>query len=403
MGEIRIIGTAHVSQKSVDEVTAAIDEWHPDVVAIELDQGRYLGLKKQQQNPEIEDILEAKNFTQLLIQWILAYIQRKIGMDVGVEPGAEMKAAIAVAEERQVKLALIDRDIRVTLHRFWASMSLFEKLKMFYAFIGSIAVVGKTGDLIDIDELTKEDVVTSAMEEFYRYSPGGARALIGERDAYMSHNLIRLASANERVLAVVGAGHRKGIEQYLQSPETLPPVDSLTSQMKTRPWGLIFGIVVTVVFALLILAIIFSGVGVEVLLEALVYWVLIHGVLTFVFTLLAGGHPISGLVGFVVSPISSLHPLIAAGWFSAIAEAKIRKPKGSDIKKIMEAETITEMRNIPLFKVVLVAALANVGASLGTFAYFIFIFPMLGIDPNVIIGEGFSNMWAAITSLFVSS
>ncbi|NLL10818.1 MAG: TraB/GumN family protein [Methanomicrobiales archaeon] len=400
MGEIRIIGTAHVSQKSVEEVEQAIDEWQPDVVAIELDQGRYLALKQQQINPEIEDILQAKNFTQLLVQWILAYIQRRIGMDIGVEPGAEMKAAINAAEDREVKLALIDRDIRMTLHRFWASMSLFEKFKMFFALIESIAVADRTGDLIDIEELKKENVVEAAMEEFYKYSPRGANALIGERDAYMSHHLIRLASANERVLAVVGAGHRKGIEQYLKAPETLPSIDSLSSQMKTRPWGLIFGSIVTAIFALLLLAIVFSGVGTEVLLQALIYWILIHGVLTFVFTLLAGGHVVSGLVGFVVSPLSSLHPLIAAGWFSAIAEAKIRKPRGSDIRKIMEAESIMEMRNIPLFKVVLVAALANVGSSIGTFAYFIFIFPILGIDPNVILGDGFANMWAAITGLF---
>lgn len=398
MGEIRIIGTAHVSQKSVDEVKTSIDEWYPDVVAIELDQGRFLGLKQQQQNPEIEDILEAKNFTQLLVQWILAYLQRKIGMDVGVEPGAEMKAAIAVAEERGIKLALIDRDIRVTLHRFWASMTIIEKLKMIYALIGSIVVATKEGEIIDVDELTKDDIVTVAMEEFYRYSPGGAKALIGERDAFMSYNLIRLSHENERVLAVVGAGHRKGIEGYLADPLSLPPVEKLTSQIKTRPWGLIFGIIVTVVFVVLLLAIIFSGVGTVVLLQALIYWVLIHGVLTFVFTIIAGGHPISAVVGFVVSPISALHPLIAAGWFSAIAEAKIRKPKGSDIRKIMEAESISEMRKIPLFKVVLVAALANVGSTLGTFAYFIFIFPILGIDPGVLIGQGFTNMWNALLS-----
>lgn len=400
MGEIRIIGTAHVSQKSVEEVTAAIDEWHPDVVAIELDQGRYLGLKKQLQNPEIEDILQAKNFSQLLVQWILAYLQRRIGMDVGVEPGAEMKAAITVAEERGVRLALIDRDIRTTLHRFWGAMSLWEKLKMFYALIGSMMVADKSGDVIDIEELKKENIVEAAMEEFYKYSPRGAEALIGERDAYMSHNLLHLASGNERVLAVVGAGHRKGIERYLADPSLLPPVESLTSQMKTRPWGLIFGVIVTLVFVLMIAAILFSGVGTGVLLMALVYWILMHGVLTFIFTIIAGGHPISGIVGFLISPVSALHPLIAAGWFSAIAEAKIRKPRGSDIKKIMEAESLTEMRKVPLFKVVLVAALANVGSTLGTFAYFIFIFPILAIDPNILLGHGFSNMWTAFTSLF---
>jgi len=321
-------------------------------------------------------------------------------MDVGVEPGAEMKAAITAAEERNIQLALIDRDIRMTLHRFWASMSLFEKIKMFYAIIGSIVVADKTGDLIDIEELKKENVVEAAMEEFYQYSPRGAQALIGERDAYMAHTLLRLNTDHDRVLAVVGAGHRKGIEQYLQNPQKLPPIDSLTSSMKTHRWGLIFGVIVTAIFALLLLAIIFSGVGTDVLLQALVYWVLIHGVLTAVCTLVAGGHPISALVGFVVSPISSLHPLIAAGWFSAIAEAKIRKPRGSDIKKIMDAESVMEMRKIPLFKVVLVAALANVGSSIGTFAYFLFIFPILGIDPNIVLGQGFANLWTFITHLF---
>ncbi len=400
MGEVRIIGTAHVSQESVDEVTVAIEEWQPDVVAIELDQGRYLGLKKQLKNPEIEEILESKNFTQMLIQWILAYIQRRIGMDVGVEPGAEMKAAIAVAEEKGIQVALIDRDIRMTLHRFWHSMSIFEKLKMIYSLSGSLIMADKAADMIDIEELKKEDMVTAAMDEFHRFSPRGAYALISERDAYMAHHLVRLRSTHERTLAVVGAGHRKGIEGYLANPSTLPPMENLVSQIKTRPWGLIIGIFVMAIFVLLIAAIIFSGVGTEVLLMALIYWVLIHGVLTFVFTILAGGHPLSGLVGFAISPLSSLHPLVAAGWFSAIVEAKIRNPKPSDIKKIMNAESFNEMRAVPLFKVVFVAALANVGSSIGTFAYFIFIFPILGIDPSVLLVDGFTNMWHAITGLF---
>ncbi|HWQ66522.1 MAG TPA: TraB/GumN family protein [Methanospirillum sp.] len=400
MGEIRIIGTAHVSQKSVDEVRAAIEEWNPDLVAIELDQGRYLGLKQQQENPDIEDILHGKNFNQHLIQWVLAYIQRKIGMDVGVEPGAEMKAAIAEAEGRGIQLALIDRDIRMTLHRFWSSMSVFEKIKMFYALAGSLIVAEERSDLINIDDLTKEDFVTVAMEEFHKFSPRGAYALITERDAYMCHNLIKLRDEHERVLAVVGAGHRNGMEKFLADPSTLPPVADLIATIKTRPWGKIIAALVMGIFALIILAIIFSGVGTDVLLLALLYWVVIHGIPTMVCTLLAGGHPLSAVTGFLVSPISALHPLIAAGWFSAIVEAKIRKPKPSDVKKIFSAESFAEMRKIPLFKVVLVAALANVGSSIGTFAYFIVIFPILGIDPNVLMADGFSNMWHAITNLF---
>lgn len=400
MGEIRIIGTAHVSQKSVDEVIEAIGEWTPDVVAIELDQGRYNGLKQQQQNPDIDAILHGQNFNQLLIQWVLAYIQRKIGMDVGVEPGAEMKAAIAETEGRGIELALIDRDIGMTLHRFWASMSIVEKLKMFYALAGSLMVAEDASEMIDIEELKKEDFVTVAMDEFHKFSPRGAYALITERDAYMSYHLIRLAQNHERVLAVVGAGHRKGMEGFLSDPKTLPPMADLVAAIKTYPWGKIFAAAVTAIFAIIIIAILFSGVGIDVLLLALLYWVIIHGVPTMACTLLAGGHPLSALTGFLISPISALHPLIAAGWFSAIVEAKIRKPRPSDVKKIFAAESFSEMRQIPLFKVVLVAALANVGSSIGTFAYFIFIFPILGIDPAVLMSTGFENMWHAITSLF---
>ena len=400
MGEIRIIGTAHVSQASVDEVVAAIDEWTPDVVAIELDQGRYNGLKQQQQNPDIEEILHGQNFNQLLIQWVLAYIQRKIGMDVGVEPGAEMKAAIAETEGKGIELALIDRDIRVTLHRFWASMSIVEKLKMFYALAGSLIIADDASEMIDIEELKKADFVTVAMAEFHKFSPRGAYALITERDAFMSYHLLRLAQNHERVLAVVGAGHRAGMEGFLSDPKTLPPMDNLVAEIKSYPWGKIFAAAVMLIFAIIIIAIIFSGVGTDVLLLALIYWVIIHGVPTMICTLLAGGHPLSAITGFVVSPISALHPLIAAGWFSAIVEAKIRKPRPSDVKKIFAAESFAEMRKIPLFKVVLVAALANVGSSIGTFAYFIFIFPILGIDPAVLMSTGFENMWHAITSLF---
>src|SRR5512137_2414390 len=114
MAEIKIIGTAHVSQQSVDEVRTAIEEYQPDVVAIELDPSRFAALKKQARDPTVNDVLEVKNFNTLLVQWLLAYLQRKIGLDVGVEPGAEMKIAITEAENRNIPIALVDRDIRVT-------------------------------------------------------------------------------------------------------------------------------------------------------------------------------------------------------------------------------------------------------------------------------------------------
>ncbi|MCQ8894772.1 MAG: TraB/GumN family protein [Methanolinea sp.] len=394
---MRIVGTAHVSEKSIQEVREAIGEFSPDVVAVELDNARYAAIKKQARDPSVKEVLEARNFTQLLVQWILAYLQRRIGLDMGVEPGAEMKAAIFAAEERRIPVALVDRDIGITLRRFWKSLTLFEKAKMLYALALSMASVDS--EEIDVEELKKQDMVTLAMEEFRKFSPNGARALIDERDAYIAHNLVALKKQHPRVLAVLGAGHVKGVSAFLDAPETIPPIDTLVTDLKSRPWGLIFGFAVTVLFVLLLLALYFSGVGMEVLLMALVYWVLVHGVLTAAFTLAARGHPLSALTGFGVSWFTALNPLIAAGWFAAIVEARIRKPAPADFRKIFEAESFSAMMQVPLFRVVMVAALANLGSTLGTILYFMFIFPFLGIDPGLLITQGFSNMGSFLVSL----
>lgn len=397
MAEIRIVGTAHVSRKSIQDVTSAIEEFAPDIVAVELDRGRYAALRKEGQAPAVSDVLKGGNFSQLLMQWMLAYLQRRIGMDVGVEPGAEMLAAIEEAERHGIPVALADRDIRITLMRFWRTMTLWEKGKMLAALAASLLGVG--GEEIDVDALTNQDVISAALEEFRKYAPHGAQALIDERDAYLAHQLLSLARRHERVLGVVGAGHVEGITRYIAAPADLPPMEKLVEEPKRIPYAKILGIGVLALFAFLITAIAFSGVGLEVLVLALLYWVLINGVLSAAFTLAAGGHPLSALTAFGVSWLTSLNPLIAAGWFAAVTEAKIRKPTSADFRAIVEAESFDAMRRIPLFRVVFVAALANVGSTLGTFAYFIFIFPFLGIDPGVVIMEGITNLFAFLQSL----
>ncbi len=398
MAEIRIVGTAHVSQKSVDEVRAAIEEYTPDVVAIELDPSRFQALKRQAADPTVRDVLEVKNFNSLLVQWLLAYLQRKIGFDVGVEPGAEMKAAIEEAEKRGIPVALVDRDIRVTLMRFWNSLGLVEKVKMFWALVISIAEVDN-GQQIDIESLKDQDVIDIVMEEFRKFSPNGARALIDERDAFIAHQLVLLKAQRPegKILAVVGAGHRHGISGYLDNPSTLPPFDTLVGEPRSLPWGKIFGFAVTALFGFLLLALAFSGVGWGVLFEAFLFWVIIHGVLSALFVLLAGGHPYSALTCFCVAWMTSLNPMLHAGWIGAYVEARVRKPPITDFRKIYETESIAEMAKIPLFKVVLVAALGNLGSLLGTILYFFFLFPFLGINPVDVITLGVHNMgvWAA--------
>jgi len=400
MAELKILGTAHVSQKSVDDVKSAIDEFHPDIVAIELDPARFSALKKQAKDPTVEDVLEVKNFNSLLIQWLLSYLQRKIGVDVGVEPGAEMKAAIEEAESRNIPIALVDRDIRLTLLRFWKSMGIFEKIKMFFALLYSIAEVDK-GEEFDIESLKEQNVIDAVMDEFRKFSPNGAHALIDERDAFIAHQLVLLKAQRPegRILAIVGAGHCQGISDYVDQPQTLPAFDTLVREPRTFPWAKVFGFAVTALFAFLIAAIAFSGVGLMVLLYALLFWVIIHGVLAAVFTLIAGGHPYSALTCFAVAWMTSLNPLLHAGWFAAYVEAKVRKPPVSDFRKIYETESIRDMAKIPLFKVVLVAALANLGSLIGTVLYFFLVFPLLHIDPVTVISAGVHNMYVAVIGL----
>ena len=401
MSEIRIVGTAHVSAQSVEEVKAAIEEFQPDIVAVELDLGRFHALKKDAREPTVAEVLEVRNFNQLLIQWILSYLQRKIGIDVGVEPGAEMKAAIAEAEQRGLPVSLVDRDIRLTLLRFWQSLGVIGKIKMFFALVISIAEVDEL-EKVDIERMKDQSVIDMVMEEFRKFSPEGARSLIDERDAFIAHNLVRLKEQNAgRILAVVGAGHVNGIKRYLDAPETLPPIESLTRQPKNFPWATIFGFAVTALFLLLLAAIGFSGMGFNALLYAFLFWVIIHGVLAGAFTLVAGGHPYSALTCFGVAWMTSLNPLLHVGWIAAAVEAKVRSPAVTDFRKIYEAETLTEMARIPLFKVVLIAAVANLGSMLGTFLYFIFLFPVLGIDPVVVISTGLHNMVAWVGGLLM--
>jgi len=393
VSEVRIVGTAHVSAESVDEVRREIEGFEPTIVAVELDQNRYHVLKYGAEEPEIADILRSGNLSMFLLQWGLAYVQKKIGMDVGVEPGAEMKAACEAAEERGIRVGLIDRDIRVTLQRFLGLMTLREKLRMAWALLLSVFHLGGGDEEIDVEALKRQDVIDMALEEFRRFSPNGARALIDERDAYLAHQILGLSMVHERVLAVVGAGHVAGIRRYLDDPASLPPLAGLNETAKPFPWLKVIEVGVGALFVSILVLIAFSGVGVGVLAWALVYWVLLHGVLTAVFTLLAGGHPLSALTGFAVSWLTAIHPLIAAGWFSAIVEAKLRRPRKGDVKRMLEADSFSELRQNPLFMVVLVAALANVGSTLGTVAYFLLLFPALGVDPSVLLGQGAENLW----------
>jgi pheromone shutdown-related protein TraB len=390
-----LIGTAHVSEKSVSEVRAAIRNLKPDIVAVELCRGRYDSLKGniQESNVPIKDILSEGKIHYYLIQWLLAYMQKKIGEDMGVKPGAEMLSAIEEAENIGANVALIDRDIQVTLQRFWGKMKFTEKVRMVGSLLSGIIGIGKGND-IDIDKITEQDVVTALVSELRGFAPTAAEVLIDERDAYLAGSLLKVsAGGSKTVVVVIGAGHKPGVINYLKNPKNIPPLNTLMEIPKKRfSIGKIIGLIfVGLIFGFFLLLLL-SGVSTEHLLLAFGCWFIITGVLSAVGTLLAGGHPYSILTAFLVAWLTTLHPLIAAGWFAGLVEAKQRNPTTADIKALLGVETFKEMLKNNFMRVLLVASFANLGSMTGAFVAAYVMVQITGIDPKEVLLAGFHTL-----------
>ncbi len=252
--KVVLIGTAHVSEKSVTEVKDAIKNLKPDVVAVELCRGRYDSIKGniQENQVPIKDILFEGKIYYYTIQCVLAYMQKKIGEDMGVKPGAEMLAAIEEAETLGSKVALIDRDIQVTLQRFWRKMKFLEKIRMIISLLDGLIGIGKGTD-IDIDQITEQDVVTTLVSELRGFAPTAAEVLIDERDAYLAGNILNVAAGgNKTVVVVIGAGHKPGVIKYLKYPKSIPAFNTLIEIPKKR-----FDIFKTIGFIIVGLIIVF--------------------------------------------------------------------------------------------------------------------------------------------------
>jgi pheromone shutdown protein TraB len=401
---IILVGTGHILEKSVREVEEVIDREEPDVVAVELCEGRFRALKGDVEDFSIKDVISGGSPFLLLTHWLLAYVQRKMGAELGIEPGADMMAAIKKAEERGCEIALIDRPIQVTMQRFWSAMKFTEKIKMIFSIIfavGSMKGIKDAGEegigigiekgegknYIELDRITDDDVVTQLMEELREFSPGAATALLDERDAYIAGNLRELelhaiskegtsadVDAKEeeegrKIVAVVGAGHVAGIKNLLEHPESIPPRDELCSIPKKRRFGIknLLGVGLGAALLIILLVVIFSGISFDILLKAFFLWFIINGVLSAAGVVIARGHPLSALTAFSVAWLTSLNLFLAAGWFAGLAEVHFRKPTVEDAKSMLNVESLRELRRNKLFKVILVAALANIGSMLGTF------------------------------------
>ena len=365
---LTIIGTAHVSEESVNEVKDTIYEQHPDVVAIELDRGRYIKLKKQMAGIEedetisVSQIIRENKVGLFFTSTLLGYFQSKIGADLDVAPGSEMIGAIEACEDLEIPIALIDREISTTLQRALNKMGFVEKSKFLFGLVASVFGFGDEED-IDVEELKNPENIDELMEMFKDEAPSVHEVLVLERDAYLAGRIMQLPQ--DHIVAVVGAGHKPGIEKYLDNPETLPDLRDLEviNEKRGIPWAKIFLALIPILFVVIFFLAYFSGINIA---WNVYDFIIISMIMGFVGSILSGSKLISAIVGGLVAPLTIIHPLLAAGWFSGLTEAKFRKVRQSDIKNLTKIESFRDLWNNNIFRILLVVIGTNLGVSIAT-------------------------------------
>jgi len=362
---LRLIGTAHVSTASVELVREQIAEFKPDLVAVELCQSRLKSLKTPDEldNDDLLKIINEGRSLMILLQSALAAQQRKMGLETGEKPGAELLAAIEMAEEAEIEHALIDRDVIITLRRAWRKMGLREKWRVLNALLWDEE---DDDEKIDLDELLEDsDLLSEVMEEARQAAPNAGTVLIDERDAYLAGRIQQIRGKG-RVLAVVGAGHINGIIEHLEKPplESTSRLTELSQEPPKPIWPKVMMWAIPIFLASVVGWLAYNG-ELEALKDTLWYWLVANAIFAGLGVAIARGHPLSILVGALASPITSLNPTLAAGWFAGYTQIKVAAPTGKDAADFLELNDYSVFWSNRVGRVLLVTALGNLGSALG--------------------------------------
>lgn len=359
--EIYLVGTAHVSHQSVEDVAQTLEHIQPDCVCVELCPSRYQAMTdpSRWKKMDIFQIVREGKASFLLGQLILSSFYQRLGDQLGIEPGAEMLKGAQLSEEMGAELVLADRAVDITLKRVWGHLSFWNKMKLLFQGVGSF-FSGEEIEAEEIDKMREEGNLEGMMELFSQEFPQVKERLIDERDIYLAQKI--RSSEGKKVVAVVGAGHVPGIQQHILKKQPLQPLEVI-------PKGSLWGKVCKWMIPLLIFFLPLMGFlgGVDRSIESLWVWTLSHSLLAALGATLAWAHPLAILASSLSAPLTSLNPMLAAGWIGGMVQLWIKKPTVADLEALPQA--ITSLggfwRN-PVTRILLVVALANLGSSLGT-------------------------------------
>ena len=361
---ILLIGTAHVSRQSAKLVEDTILEHTPDTVCVELCATRLASLKDADRwrNMDIVKVIKEKKALLLFMNLVLASFQKKIADKFGIKPGQEMVNAITAAEKINARIIPADREIQITLSRVWRGMGLWEKLKLMFSLVFSF---GASDDINeeDIEKMKQEDILQTLLADVKKAHPIIEKSLINERDQYLAEK-IRSASG-EKIIAVVGAAHAPGIKKYLANNEKInldelniiPPAGKTGKILK---WAIPAAIMV-------LLATGFLMEGKNAGADMIWIWIAANGIFAGIGATLALAHPLTIISAIIAAPLTSLNPMIAAGWVSGLVEAFSRKPKVKDFEAIpADIVSIKGFWRNNVTRILLVVIFTNLGSTIGT-------------------------------------
>lgn len=368
--KITLVGTAHVSKESVEEVKETIKTLQPDCVAVELDEKRADSIQNADRYSQLDlvKVFKRKEGFLLLANLILSSFQKRMGMNVGVKPGDEMLAAMDAARESEIPFVLVDRPIQITLKRAWAKNSFWGKCKLLATLISS-AFSKEEPDPSEIEKLKERNEMDSMMNELAEYMPVIKEVLIDERDRYLASKIWDAQGSN--IVAVLGAGHLPGVQAWLEKLSS-KAASSDVSEISIVPKGGIFIKILGWLIPACIVGLIAAGFiygGVHAGAQMLSTWFLYNAIPAAILTAVACGHPLAILVGFIGAPFTSLCPFIGIGFCTAIVQAIVCKPKVSDMESLQD--DVTSLRGFyknRILRALLVFILSSIGSTIGTFA-----------------------------------
>lgn len=366
--KITLIGTAHVSKESVEEVKETIKVINPDCVAVELDEKRADSIQNSEKYKELDivQVLKRGEGFLLIANLILASFQRKMGQNVGVKPGDEMLAAIEVAKELNIPTALVDRPIQITLRRAWTKNGFMGRIKLLSTLIAS-AFSKEEVSAEEIEKLKKQSEMDSMMTELAEYMPVIKEVLIDERDKYLATNIWN--SQGNNVVAVLGAGHLPGVEAHLikmSKNEEVADNSEISSVPPKKVSSKIVGwIIPAIVIAVIVAGFVYGGTKAGSMM--LTTWFLWNGIPAAIGTTIALAHPITVIVAFLTAPFTSLCPFIGVGFVTGIVQAIVQKPKVTDIETLQDNISLKGFYKNRILKVLMVFVLSSLGSSVGTF------------------------------------